>query len=107
TTTDAAWRECAQPKKGKYTARSPMISGFRRNLQQEHVQRLVDLALLKNARSASLRTVGTLAAHELRRIDTMVAGAAKVKPDPYTEAHLADIQSRIAKAQEAFYTIPQ
>ena len=31
TVTDAAWRECAQPKKGKYTARSPMISGFRRS----------------------------------------------------------------------------
>ena len=71
------------------------------------MQRLVDLALLKNARSSSLRTVGTLAAQELRRIDTMVASAVKVEPDPYTQAHLAEIQTRIAKAQEASYTIPQ
>ena len=105
--TDAAWRECAQSKKGTYTTRSPMISGFRRNLQQEHVQRLVDLALLRNARSSSLRTVGTLAAQELRRIDTMVAGVANGNLDPYTQAHLADIQTRIAKAQEAIYTIQQ
>ena len=107
TVTDAAWRECAKSGKSKYSTRSPMISGFRRNLQQEHMQRLVDLALLHDAPNSSLRTVGTLAAQELRRINDMVASAAKRNLDPYTEAHLADVQVRIAKAQEATYTIRQ
>ncbi len=84
-----------------------MVSGFRRNLQHEHVQRLIDLALLHKSPSASMRTVGTLAAQEMRRIDDAAAGALKAKPDAYTSAHLTDIRARIAKAQDASYVIQQ
>ncbi len=107
TVTDAAWDECAHAKKGKYSAQSPMISGFRRNLQREHLDRLVDLALLDAAVSPSLRTVGTLAASEMARIDESVVKALAVRPDPYTQAHLTDIRARIAKAQDARYVIRQ
>lgn len=105
--TGAIYRECLESSRGDYSARSPMISGFRRNLQQEYVRRLTDLALLRTAGSASLRTVGTLAAHELRRIDKAVDKALSLDSDAYTQAHLKDIQTRIAKAREATYVIPQ
>lgn len=105
TITDAVWRECAGAVKGEYSAKSPMISGFRRNLQQEHVRRLVDLTLLHDASSPSTRTVGTLAADELRRVDETVTKALEIEPDAYSRAHLSDIRARIAKAQKAAYVI--
>lgn len=81
------------------------ISSFRRNLQREHVQRLIDLALLDNTSSPTLRTISALAANELRSIDEMVKGAKS--SDPYTSAHLADISTRIGKALDAAYVVNQ
>ncbi len=46
-----------------------------------------------------------MATQELRRIDEMAAAAGKTSPDPYTDAHLADIRTRIAKALDAAYVI--
>jgi hypothetical protein len=102
--TEAAWAEC-EDMDARHSAGSPMISSFRRNLQREHVQRLVDLALLPNTPSPALRTISTLATQELRRIDEMAAEAEKAAPDPYTVAHLADVRTRIAKAMDAAYVI--
>jgi hypothetical protein len=102
--TDAAWHECAQASRGtKYSAGTPMISSFRRNLQREHVQRLIDLALLQDVPSPALRTISAMARQEL--IDEMAERASKAGPDPYTVAHLADVRTRIAKALEAAYVI--
>lgn len=78
-------------------------SSFRRNLQREHVERLIDLALLDST-SPSLRTIGTLATNELRKIakkaEKRLDGA-----DAYTEAHLNDLLTRIEKTMEAAYVI--
>ncbi len=82
-----------------------MISSFRRNLQREHLGRLLDLALLPDVPSPALRTISSMATQELRRIDTMAAAASAASPDPYTDAHLADIQMRIGKALDAAYVI--
>ncbi|MHC5113744.1 MAG: zinc-dependent metalloprotease [Planctomycetota bacterium] len=106
TVTDAAWGECVETSsRGNYSAQKPMISSFRRNLQREHLQRLVDLALLPDVPSPALRTISTLARQELRRVDDMARQAAKSGPDPYTSAHLADVRTRIAKALDAAYMI--
>ena len=75
TITDAAWRECVDSQGAGHTAASPMVSSFRRNLQREHVQRLQDLALIKDAPSPALRTISTLATQELRRINEMAGQA--------------------------------
>jgi hypothetical protein len=103
TVTDAVWREAAQPSAGEHTASSPMVSSFRRNLQREHVERLMTLAMLDRTTSPALRTISTLATAELRRIDSLVERAAGAKPDPYTSAHFTDIRERIARALEAQY----
>ncbi len=92
--TDSAWREVAKP--------SHEVSSFRRNLQRQHVEYLITLSLL-NQSSPVLRTIGTLANVELRRIDAMADKALGAKPDAYTSAHLSDIRARIARALDAAY----
>jgi len=101
TVTDSAWRELASPRGGT----SGEVSSFRRNLQREHTERLITLALLDRTSSPSLRTIGTLATAELRRIDKMADNALSSKTDPYTSAHLSDVRTRIAKALDAAYVI--
>ncbi|MHC4220069.1 MAG: zinc-dependent metalloprotease, partial [Planctomycetota bacterium] len=103
--TDAIWRECAVPTSRPHSAESPMISSFRRNLQREHVQRLVDLALLHDTPSPALRTISSMATQELRRIDEMAGQASNGGPDPYTVAHLTDVRTRIDKALDAAYVL--
>jgi hypothetical protein len=103
--TDAVWRECAAPTDHPYSAESPMISSFRRNLQREHVQRLIDLALLEDMPSPAVRTISAMATQELRRIDEMAGDAENGGPDPYTVAHLSDVRQRIGKALDAAYVI--
>jgi len=105
TVTDAAWTECANPARGSFSASKPMVSSFRRNLQREHVGRLITLALLDSQPSPSLRTISTLSVQELKRIDKMAEAALRASPDPYTTAHLEDVRTRIARALETTYTI--
>ena len=105
TVTDATWRECDEAGGGRYSAGSPMVSSFRRNLQREHVQRLVDLALLQDVPSPAMRTISAMATQELRRIDEIAAAAQKEAPDPYSAAHLADVRTRIDKALDAAYVV--
>ena len=102
TVTDSAWSEC----NAKGSTRSDIeISSFRRNLQREHADRMIQLMLLDSTTSPSLRTVATLATAELGRIDTMCVQALKRSPDTYTSAHLNDIRTRIAKSIDAAYVI--
>ena len=61
------WSEIAQAPKGNFTTRKPMISSLRRNLQREHLNRLLDLVLDKSSRPAS-RTISTLASMKLEAL---------------------------------------
>ena len=103
TVSDSAWRECISPANSGFSADSPMVSSFRRNLQREHLLRLIDLTMLPDMPSPAIRTISSLAADELRRIDGFAASAQNSNPDPYTKAHLADARSRISKTLEAAY----
>lgn len=104
TVTDNVWRECTNPK-GGWSSEAPMISSFRRNLQREHIQRLMDLALLQDAPSPALRTISTLSTQQLRQIDGLAEKALDADPDPYTVAHLNDVRTRVGKALDAAYVI--
>ena len=105
TVTDSIWAECGEQTSKRYSAEAPMVSSFRRNLQREHVGRLIDLALLPDVPSPALRTISSMATRELRRIDEMAAVAGNNSLDPYTDAHLADVRTRIGKALDAAYVI--
>lgn len=89
TVTDAVWE-------GESTS-------FRRNLQREHVGRLIDLSLMDST-SPSMRTISTLAKQELRRV---MSEASQDDGDAYTQAHLADLRERIERAMEAAYVMPR
>lgn len=73
-------------------------SSFRRNLQREHVERLIDLALLGDDQSPSLRTIGGLARHQLQQIAEGLDGDGG---DAYSAAHRADLAARIEQALDA------
>lgn len=98
TVSDAAWTELDGAAPGLE------VSSLRRNLQREHLSRLVTLALMEGT-SPALRTIGTLATAELRRLDALAEGAQKAEPDAYTAAHLADVRTRIARTLEAAYVV--
>ncbi|HZW11017.1 MAG TPA: zinc-dependent metalloprotease [Phycisphaerales bacterium] len=105
TVTEAVWSDASNAKGGSYTAANPLLSSFRRNLQREHADRLISLALSDRTTSPAMRTISALAAQELRRVDQAAAHAADASPDPYTAAHLADVRTRIAKALDATYVV--
>jgi hypothetical protein len=106
TVTVSVWTEVDKPASGKFTASKPMISSFRRNLQREHVERLIDLSLTESAaRSPAWRTISNLSTLKLRQVNDQIAKvlASKGNLDEYTLAHLTDAQTRITKALEAQY----
>ncbi len=106
--TEAVWTEIAEPPAKKTTAREPMISSLRRNLQKEHTERLIDLSIpgSSNVGPAS-RSISTLATMTLNDLSTQITdlldGSGASKIDPYTRAHLTEISDQIAKALDAQY----
>ncbi|HRQ71825.1 MAG TPA: zinc-dependent metalloprotease [Phycisphaerales bacterium] len=97
------WSPLANPPRGA-TARNPYISSLRRNLQREHLDRLIDLATGMNWPNASGKTLATLARQELRDIRAAIGDRPEAQGiDPYSKAHLADSRERIDRALEAGY----
>lgn len=100
----AIWSELDGKMDGKYTARSPMISSFRRNLQREHLKRLVDLTMPNAINNESGKPIANIARQELRNIREKTDEALKAKGlDPYTLAHLTEVKEQATKALDAQY----
>jgi hypothetical protein len=103
---EAIWSELEGTKEGKFTARRPMISSLRRNLQREHLERLIDLSFGGSFFMVSQKPISNLATVQLRQISKAmqrVMDADDVDPDPYTQAHLSEAIVRIEKALDADY----
>ncbi len=106
TISDEVWREVDKKLEKRATARKPMISSLRRNLQQEHVALLMELTKTRSRGSAAYKPIADLAIQELRRIKvaadkTLNSNGGKI--DPYTRAHLKDVSEQIKKALDARY----
>ncbi len=103
--TAAVWSELDEKAAGRYSARKPMISSLRRNLQDEHVARLIDLTLPAGRVSgAAGKPVANLAAHHLREVkgridDTLESSSGKL--DAYSLSHLESVQAKIEQALDA------
>ncbi|HVZ94676.1 MAG TPA: zinc-dependent metalloprotease [Phycisphaerales bacterium] len=102
----AVWTELDKSASGS-TARKPMITSLRRNLQREYLDRIIDLskpdALLG---AAAQKPVANLCIARLRELDKKIgtvidSGGSKL--DPYTASHLADAKLRISKFLDAQY----
>ena len=108
TISGAVWTELEAKAEGEYTARKPLISSLRRNLQREHLDRLITLTLPGSSQGAAGRTISTLASEQLRQIVKKIEAAQAAsadKHDPYTTAHLAQAKDRIVKALDASYIL--
>ena len=91
---------------GKHTARKPMISSLRRNLQRELIDRLIDLAQPDDNSSSASKAISNLSMTHLRQLKEKIEKSLKGDPDsldPYTKSHLQDAQVRITKALDAPY----
>jgi hypothetical protein len=113
TVSGAVWSELDQEPGKKYTAREPMISSLRRNLQREHLELLIDLTRSDYRGAAAYNPIANLALEKLRhikehKIDRFLETASlNENLDPYTRAHLTDAGMQIKKALEAHYVYKQ
>lgn len=104
TVSDAIWTEVNTWKDGQqFSARKPAISSLRRNLQREHLDRLIDLVTEKDwARlSPAYAPITDLATSQLAGLQTKLAALNGKAMDPYTQAHLAAAERRIKAALAA------
>lgn len=89
---------------GEYSNREPLIGLLDRNLQNEHLNRLISLANGAYWPGATAGTIQSLARQELRAIQVKTMLYAKAKGlDAYSAAHLKDANERIERALEASY----
>jgi hypothetical protein len=103
---NAVWTELDLGTNGTYTERQPMISSLRRNLQAEHLRRLIDLSMTGAGFGAAARPISTLSTHTLRELDgkiETVLEEGEGRIDAYTVAHLGEAKVRIEQALEAQY----
>lgn len=106
---DAVWTELEKPENKTYTPRQPMISSLRRNLQREHLNRLIDLSLPDGFYGAAAKPVSNLAVQHMRDIRSKIDKIVDIKSgnkkgvDDYTYAHLFEAATRIDKALDAQY----
>lgn len=102
--TDAIWQELEKAPNKQYTARVPLVSSLRRNLQQEHLERLVDLSIPRSVSTEAYKPISNLASFELdrilKRIDSVLAKGGN-KLDPYTRSHLAELKEQVEKRRDA------
>ncbi|MCH8270060.1 MAG: zinc-dependent metalloprotease [Planctomycetes bacterium] len=103
--TDSIWTEIDTRPTEHFTAREPMISSIRRDLQGEHMERLIDLSL-ESGFGAANKAITDLARMELRKINDKIQQTLKnsdSRLDPYTVAHLTEAAHRITRALDAAY----
>lgn len=106
---DAIWSELQKEPEATYTARRPLISSLRRNLQREYLERLIDLSMPEGWPGASHKPVATLALNQLRQLNEEIGrflAAETGRLDPYTRAHLTEAQVRIQQALDLRYVYP-
>ncbi|MEM8836389.1 MAG: zinc-dependent metalloprotease [Planctomycetota bacterium] len=99
------FRELESRPTERYTAREPMISSLRRNLQREYLERLIDLTRPDQFSGAYAKPMANLATHHLREmlgeIKPFVDGSGSNRIDPYSLAHLSEAKIRIEQALDA------
>jgi hypothetical protein len=108
---NAVWHELDKQPGKKYTARQPMISSLRRNLQREHLELMIDLTKSDFYGTTAYKPIATLIVEKLRtlkneKIDHILETYDE-NLDPYTRAHLKDAGMQIEKALDAQYIYKQ
>lgn len=101
------WSELEAKPTRQFTARKPMISNLRRNLQAEYVDRLIDLAAPGGMWGGAAQPCGVIAMNTLRdvkrKMDDLLGGGNAGKLDPYTSTHLGEQVAKIDRFLSAQY----
>lgn len=105
--TSEIWSELDGDADGEYSARKPMISSLRRNLQREHLERLIDLTLPGSGSTAAYKAISNLCIMELSELKDDIDAVMADSLDPYSKAHLYEASQRIEKALDADYVYNQ
>jgi hypothetical protein len=109
TVSAAVWSELEKSPSGSYTARKPYISSLRRNLQREHLDRMIELSMGGGGSGEAAKAISNLSVHRLRmmqqKIDSIIGakGDKGGSLDAYSLAHLSEAKLRIEKALDAQY----
>ena len=104
---DSIWTELKKNPDKQYTSRVPFVSSLRRNLQQEHLGRLVDLSIPSDSETnESDKPIANLASAELNGILANINrilsnGKARKMLDPYTAAHLTKLKEQVDKLKDS------
>lgn len=107
---DAVWSELDKKPGSQATARKPHVSSLRRNLQREHLDRIVDLAM-GGGGGESAKPISNLAISKLRALNGKISSVIGEKGDqtgnldPYTFAHLSEAKILIQKVLDAQYVV--
>jgi Met-zincin/Domain of unknown function (DUF5117) len=101
------FREIEQAPGSGYSARNPMISSLKRNLQRELLERLVDLTTPGEIAGAASKPISNLSLAKLReirgKIKNVIEGSGKGNVDDYSMAHLSEAALRIDKVLDAVH----
>lgn len=97
--------EIAEAPKQTFSERQPMISSFRRNLQMNLIDRLIDFTRPGTMTGASAAPVRALSVEHLTGLKAQIDKALESngKLDDYSRSHLASASSRIERALAAVY----
>jgi hypothetical protein len=99
----AVWSELDAGPNGTYTTRQPMISSLRRNLQSEHLDRLIRLAMNPGS-GAAAKPIADLSLQQLRELRDKIGSTLELagyRIDPYSQAHLSEAKIQIQQCLEA------
>ncbi len=101
------WSELDGKVMRQFTVRKPMISNMRRNLQSEHVDRLIDLAQPGGMWGGAGKPTSTIAMSTLRtvkgKMSELLGGGNAGKLDAYTSTHLSEQMAKIDRFLDAQY----
>jgi len=104
--TESVWSEVTGRVEKRHTTRKPMVSSLRRNLQREHLNRLIDLTRADQGYTAAFKPITNLSLSHLRDLKGRIGktlDSANSKVDAYTRAHLQEAHERISQVLDAQY----
>ncbi|MDG2200566.1 MAG: zinc-dependent metalloprotease [Phycisphaerales bacterium] len=102
----AVWTEIYEEPNDQYDARSPYITSLRRNLQREHLERLIDMSMPANGFGSAATPVQNLSRMHLQTLRgnaSSFMNANQSTIDPYTKAHLKEVVAMIDRVRDAQY----
>ncbi|HIG29922.1 MAG TPA: DUF5117 domain-containing protein, partial [Verrucomicrobiales bacterium] len=85
TISDEIWSELNHQPKTETSNLKPWISSLRRNLQREHLERLVDLTLPSNGFSAVYKPISNLALMKLRKVHKKISKVLEIEKETENE----------------------